>query len=324
MEGASINGPVGGRKELTCPSRVRRRARRRIDRLGHLGRPATGARAARRRPGARSPRPGLRMRDRRGGRGLPAAGSTTGRGERAHRPERLCNRSCTPASRGCCGAIRSGRPGSAQVVRRLLAARGRSERLVHQRRPVAPGRAVRSSGDRGRSRADAGCCSRRARTRPDDRDGYHGNEILYHACEFPDPTCARLVIEPALARTSWTTTSGSAELPQPRDGRNVLCARRARRRRPSPPSGVAPTPPADGGRAASTPGRRSTRPTSADSPPLRVAVRWGERGVAEVLREAVPDEAIGRRRRTVPSAPTCRATVAARPRLSGPPRSTRC
>jgi ankyrin repeat protein len=29
----------------------------------------------------------------------------------------------------------------------------------------------------------------------DDRDGYHGNEVLYHACEFPDPTCARLVID---------------------------------------------------------------------------------------------------------------------------------
>jgi hypothetical protein len=29
----------------------------------------------------------------------------------------------------------------------------------------------------------------------DDRDGYHGNEVLYHACEFPDPTCAMLVID---------------------------------------------------------------------------------------------------------------------------------
>ena len=29
----------------------------------------------------------------------------------------------------------------------------------------------------------------------DERDGLHGNEVLYHACEFPDPTCARLVIE---------------------------------------------------------------------------------------------------------------------------------
>ena len=29
----------------------------------------------------------------------------------------------------------------------------------------------------------------------DERDGYHGNEILYHACEFPDPTCAMLVID---------------------------------------------------------------------------------------------------------------------------------
>jgi ankyrin repeat protein len=29
----------------------------------------------------------------------------------------------------------------------------------------------------------------------DDREGLHGNEVLYHACEFADPTCARLVIE---------------------------------------------------------------------------------------------------------------------------------
>jgi ankyrin repeat protein len=29
----------------------------------------------------------------------------------------------------------------------------------------------------------------------DERDGYHGNEILYHASEFPDPTCAKLVID---------------------------------------------------------------------------------------------------------------------------------
>jgi ankyrin repeat protein len=29
----------------------------------------------------------------------------------------------------------------------------------------------------------------------DQRDGLHGNEVLYHACELPDPTCARLVIE---------------------------------------------------------------------------------------------------------------------------------
>ncbi len=29
----------------------------------------------------------------------------------------------------------------------------------------------------------------------DDRDGLHGNEVLYHACEFRDPTCAMLVID---------------------------------------------------------------------------------------------------------------------------------
>src|SRR5580704_1768929 len=29
----------------------------------------------------------------------------------------------------------------------------------------------------------------------DEREGYHGNEVLYHACEFSDPTCAMLVID---------------------------------------------------------------------------------------------------------------------------------
>jgi ankyrin repeat protein len=42
----------------------------------------------------------------------------------------------------------------------------------------------------------------------DDREGSDGNEILYHACEFPDPTCARLVIEaggrPGRSRHCWT------------------------------------------------------------------------------------------------------------------------
>jgi ankyrin repeat protein len=29
----------------------------------------------------------------------------------------------------------------------------------------------------------------------DERDGLHGNEVLYHAVEFADPTCARLVVD---------------------------------------------------------------------------------------------------------------------------------
>jgi hypothetical protein len=29
----------------------------------------------------------------------------------------------------------------------------------------------------------------------DDRPGFHGNEVLYHACEFENPTCAMLVID---------------------------------------------------------------------------------------------------------------------------------
>jgi hypothetical protein len=29
----------------------------------------------------------------------------------------------------------------------------------------------------------------------DERERHHGNEVLYHACEFPDPTCAMLVID---------------------------------------------------------------------------------------------------------------------------------
>ena len=34
----------------------------------------------------------------------------------------------------------------------------------------------------------------------DEREGLHGNEVLYHACELPDPTCARLVIEAGAAQ----------------------------------------------------------------------------------------------------------------------------
>ncbi len=96
----------------------------------------------------------------------------------------------------------------------------------------------------------------------DDRDGYHGNEVLYHACEFPDPTCAMLVIDAGARQDLVDYDLGRAlNFPNPRWSRcsaptargptPVTCTRRSGagvRRGRSP--------------RCSTPARRSMRPTS--------------------------------------------------------------
>ncbi len=64
----------------------------------------------------------------------------------------------------------------------------------------------------------------------DQRDGLHGNEVLYHACELPDPTCARLVIEAGAApRPSTTTSDARSTSRHPRWSR---CSARTARDRP--------------------------------------------------------------------------------------------
>jgi ankyrin repeat protein len=91
-------------------------------------------------------------------------------------------------------ADRSRAPGIREVVRRLLAAGADpNASFIHDGDwlQVALYGAAGIAGD-----AELTGMLLEAGADPtDERDGYHGNEILYHACEFPDPTCAMLVID---------------------------------------------------------------------------------------------------------------------------------
>jgi len=119
----------------------------------------------------------------------------------------------------------------------------------------------------------------------DDRDGYHGNEVLYHACEFPDPTCARLVID-AGARQDFVNHALGRALNFPRPEMiEMFCAHGARpsadhlrqavwRRRP--PRTV---------EALIEAGAPLNDPDDEGLTALRVAVRWGEEAVAQLLRD---------------------------------------
>jgi ankyrin repeat protein len=136
----------------------------------------------------------------------------------------------------------------------------------------------------------------------DEREGYHGNEVLYHACEFPDPTCARLVID-AGAKQDFVNHALGRALNFPNHEMIEMFYRHGARasanhlrqavwsRRPS---------------------RTVTRLIDAGAPvdeadedgltALRIAVLWGERTIAQILRNnganqaAVTDEdrAVGR------------------------------
>ena len=97
----------------------------------------------------------------------------------------------------------------------------------------------------------------------DDREGYQGNEVLYHACEFPDPTCAMLVIDAGARQDFVDYDLGRAlNFPNP-EMVEMFCAHGARasaghlhqavwrRRRPRTVAALLDA------------GRRSTRATSA-------------------------------------------------------------
>jgi ankyrin repeat protein len=124
----------------------------------------------------------------------------------------------------------------------------------------------------------------------DDREGYAGNEILYHACEFPDPTCARLVIEAGVRQDFLDYNLGRAlNFPNP-EMVEVFCTHGARatadtlhqavwRRRP--PRTVAAL--LDAGAPVDAPDEHGVTA-------LRIAIRWGEHEVAELLRDRGADE----------------------------------
>ena len=125
----------------------------------------------------------------------------------------------------------------------------------------------------------------------DDREGLHGNEVLYHACEFRDPTCAMLVIDAGAMQDFVDYDLGRAlNFPNP-EMVEMFCTHGARadkghlhqavwRRRP--PRTVAAL--LDAGAPIDVPDEHGLTA-------LRVAVRWGEDEVAALLRERGADAA---------------------------------
>jgi ankyrin repeat protein len=125
----------------------------------------------------------------------------------------------------------------------------------------------------------------------DDREGYAGNEILYHACEFPDPTCAMLVID-AGARQDFVDYDLGRALNFPNaEMVEMFCTHGARagaghlhqavwRRRP--PRTV--TTLLDAGAPVDAAAENGLTP-------LRIAVRWGDGDVAALLTARGADEA---------------------------------
>jgi len=119
----------------------------------------------------------------------------------------------------------------------------------------------------------------------DDREGLHGNEVLYHACEFPDPTCAMLVIDAGCMQDFVDYDLGRALNFPNAEMVEMFCTHGARanaehlhqavwRRRP--PRTVAVLLEA---------GAPIDAPDEHGLTPLQVAVRWGEDAVAALLRE---------------------------------------
>jgi ankyrin repeat protein len=179
-------------------------------------------------------------------------------------------------------------PGIREVVRRLLAAGADPDAwFVHDGDWIqfALYGAAGIAGDPELTRMllDAGA------NPTDDRAGYHGNEVLYHACEFPDPTCAMLVID-AGARQDFVDYDLGRALNFPNaEMVEMFCTHGAR---------------ADAGHLHQAVWRRRPRRTVAalldagapiDAPDergltaVRVAARWGEDGVTTLLRERGAD-----------------------------------
>ena len=125
----------------------------------------------------------------------------------------------------------------------------------------------------------------------DERDGYHGNEVLYHACELPDPACAMLVIDAGARQDLVDHDLGRALNFPNAEMVEMFCTHGARasagnlhqavwRRRP--PRTIA---------ALLDAGAPIDAPDEHGLSALAVAVRWGEETVAALLRARGADEA---------------------------------
>jgi len=124
----------------------------------------------------------------------------------------------------------------------------------------------------------------------DDREGLTGNEVLYHACEFPDPTCAMLVIDAGCMQDFVDYDLGRALNFPNAEMIEMFCTHGARadaghlhqavwRRRPPRTVDVL-----------LNAGAPIDAPDEHGLTPLQVAVRWGDDAVAALLRERGADE----------------------------------
>jgi ankyrin repeat protein len=182
-------------------------------------------------------------------------------------------------------------PGIREVVRRLLVAGADPNAFfIHDGRwlQVALYGAAGIAGDPDLTRMllDAGADP------TDDRAGYHGNEVLYHACEFPDPTCAMLVID-AGARQDFVDYDLGRALNFPNAAMvEMFCGHGARasaahlhqsvwrRRGPRTIAALLDT------------GAPIDEPDEHGLTPLQVATRWGDADATALLRERGADGAV--------------------------------
>ena len=124
----------------------------------------------------------------------------------------------------------------------------------------------------------------------DDRDGYHGNEVLYHASELPDPTCAMLVIDAGARQDLVDYDLGRAlNFPNP-EMVEMFCAHGARATADTLHQAVWRRRRARTVRALLDAGAPIDAADEHGLTPLRIAVRWGDDAVAEALRERGADE----------------------------------
>ena len=126
----------------------------------------------------------------------------------------------------------------------------------------------------------------------DDREGYEGNEILYHASEHGDPTCAMLVIDAGARQDLVDYDLGRAlNFPNP-EMVEMFCSHGAR------PSAAHLHQAVWRRRAPSTLAALLGAGAPIDDPdehgltPLRITVRWGDETAAAVLLDRGADETV--------------------------------
>jgi ankyrin repeat protein len=125
----------------------------------------------------------------------------------------------------------------------------------------------------------------------DERDGLHGNEVLYHACEHADPTCARLLLEAGPRQDFIDHDLGRALNFDNPEMIEVFCANGARPHAGHLHQAVWRRRPARTVAALLDAGAPIDAPDEHGLTPLQIAELWGEQQVAALLRERGAGEA---------------------------------